>query len=255
MSEQPLLFFLPKANLEPNLSNLPKGKPRVKSPIRNQIEFVNSCLDDLLPEEHAARNIWDYVNQMDLSLFLNKINATSCNPGRPATDPKILLAIWIYAIIEGIGSARVIDRYCSEHLAFKWLCGGVEVNYHTISDFRRNNSNEFDELISEIIARLMYRNLVKLKRVSQDGMRVRASAGSSSFRRKPKLKELLREAKEQMDCLKKELDEDASSCLSRQTAAKKRATEERLQRVQEALEEHRKSVINLENLKKNIVSS
>lgn len=107
--------------------------------------------------------------------------AVSNGPGRPAIDPKILLTLWIYALVEGRGSARVIDRYCSEHLAFKWICGGVSINYHSISDFRKDNSEEFEQLITVTIARLMQRELVSLKRVSQDGMKVRASAGSSSF--------------------------------------------------------------------------
>jgi transposase len=250
MSNQTLLFPIPEHSIEPNLDKSPVGKPRINSPTRNQIEFVNSSLDDLIHEDHQVRNIWNYIEQMDLSLFLNKIHSTACNPGRPATDPKLLLALWIYAIIEGIGSARVIDRYCIEHIAFKWLCGGVAVNYHTISDFRKNYTKEFDELISQIIARLMHRDLITLKRVSQDGIRVRASAGTSSFRRRPSLKDCLKVAKEQVENLQKELDEDTTSCLSRKTAAKKRAVEERQERVKEALEEHRKSIIDLTNSKK-----
>lgn len=250
MNQQMFLFPLPEDNNEVNITRVSNGKPRVKSPIRNQIEFVNLALDDLIPEDHQARNIWYYINQMDLSLFFNKILSTSCNPGRPATDPKILLALWIYATVEGIGSARVIDRYCVEHLAFKWLCGGVAVNYHTISDFRKNNTEEFDELIIQIISRLMQRDLVSLKRVSQDGMRVRACAGSSSFRRKPTLKDSLKIAKEQVLALKNELDEDAAACLNRKTAARKRAAEDRLQRLTDAVNEHTKSVISLANSKK-----
>lgn len=250
MSEQSLLFPVPEYNFEPNFAKSPVGKPRINSPIRNQIEFVNSSLDELIHEDHQIRNIWNYVEQMDFSSFLNKIHSTTCNPGRSATDPKLLLALWIYAIVEGIGSARVIDRYCSEHMAFKWLCGGVSVNYHTISDFRKNNTKEFDELISQIIARLMHRDLITLKRVSQDGVRVRASAGTSSFRRKPSLKDCLKSAIEQVTNLQKELDEDSASCLNRKSAAKKRAAEERRERVKEALEEHRKSIIDLTNSKK-----
>lgn len=250
MSDQPLLFSMPEHTIDKDLPKKITGKPRINSPIRNQIEFVSSSLDDLIPEDHQVRNIWNYVEQMDLSIFLNKINSTSCNPGRPAIDPKLLFALWIYAITEGIGSARVIDRYCSEHIGFKWLCGGVSVNYHTISDFRKNNSQEFDILISQIIARLMHRDLITLKRVSQDGVRVRASAGTSSFRRKPTLKDCLKAAKEQITNLQKEIDEDAASCLNRQLAAKKRAVEERRNRIEEALEEHRKSIIDLNNSKK-----
>lgn len=244
------LFDVSKYNVEPKNAKIGCGKPRLNSPVRNQIEFVSSCLDDLIPEDHQVRNIWNYVDQMDLSIISKKIQSVSNNPGRAAIDPKIMLTLWIYALIEGIGSARVIDRYCSEHLAFKWVCGGVSVNHHSISDFRKNNSEEFDQLITLTIARLMERDLVTLKRVSQDGMKVRASAGSSSFRRKPKLKELLVIAKEQVETLRKEIDEDPSNCLNRQMAAKKRAAENRKTRIEQAIEEHKKLIIEKGKTKK-----
>jgi transposase len=250
MNNSPNLFTLPEHTQEPIDANIGKTKPRLNSPVRNQIEFVSSCLDDLIPEDHQVRNIWNYVEQMDLSLISNKIQSTSNNPGRPAINPKVMLTLWIYALIEGIGSARVIDRYCSEHLAFKWICGGVSVNYHSISDFRKNHSEEFDQLITLTIARLMERDLVTLKRISQDGMRVHACAGSSSFRRKPKLKELLVVAKEQVEILRKEIDADSSGCLSRQMAAKKRAAEERKIRIEQAIEEHKKLIIEKGKTKK-----
>jgi len=250
MSDQLNLFTLPEYTKEQNLETKYKGKPRFSSAVRNQVEFVQASLDDLIPEDHQVRNILNYIEQMDLSPIYNKIKSTEGCPGRPPIDPRILLALWVYAIVEGIGSARVIDRYCFEHIAFRWLCGGVSVNYHTISDFRKNNSNEFDELISETIARLMSRDLVSLKRVSQDGMRVRASAGSSSFRRKQTLKELKVIAIEQVDLLRKELDEDPAACLNRQMAAKKRALKDRKERVEQALTELKKETIEKGKAKK-----
>jgi transposase len=249
MNDSPMLFTLPEYSKDA-INTVGKGKPRVSSPVRNQVEFVNSCLDDLIPEDHQVRNIWNYVAQMDLSPISNKIQSTSTNPGRPAIDPKIMLTLWTYALVEGIGSARVIDRYCSQHLAFKWICGGVSVNYHSISDFRKSNSEEFDQLIAMTIARLMERDLVTLKRISQDGMRVRAAAGSSSLRRKPKLKELLAVAKEQVEVLRKELDADPAGCMNRQMAAKKRAAEDRKNRIEQALEEHKKVTIEIGRTKK-----
>lgn len=243
MSEQLYLFDLPESSKEQIPTVEGKLKPRLNSPVRNQVEFVNSTIDDLIESDHQVRNIWNYVDQMDLSPILKKIKSTESNPGRPAIDPKILLAIWIYAIVEGIGSARLIERYCNYHLAFRWLCGGVSVNYHSISDFRRNNSSEFDELISEMIARLMNKDLITLKQISQDGMRVRASAGSSSFRRKPRLRELLKEARARVEELTKEMDLDSSACLDRKKAAQKRAAEDRRNRVNQAIEEHKKAII------------
>jgi transposase len=250
MNKQFTLFDLPKHEKNEADNQKTLGKPRLNVPVRNQVEMISASIDDYIPIDHPARNIWTYVEQMDLSAILNKIQATSCSPGRTAIDPRILLAIWVYAIAEGIGSARVIERYCSEHLAFKWICGGVSVNYHTISDFRRNNSKELEDLITLTIARLIERNLVTLQRVSQDGVKVRAAAGTSSFRRKPRLKELLAEVKEQVRVLNEELDKDPAACLNRQLIAKKRASEDRLNRIQEAIKEHQKSLISKGKAKK-----
>lgn len=250
MKEQPNLFDLSQYITSTIQADNHKGKPRLNLASRNQVEFINACIDDLLAEDHPVRNIWAFISQMNLSPILSKIQSTTSNPGRAATDPKILFALWIYATVEGIGSARTIDRYCSEHIAFKWLCGGVGINYHTISDFRKNNVNEFDELITVSIARLMERDLVTLKRVSQDGMKVRASAGSSSFRRKAKLKDLLDLAKEQVAILKKELDQDPTVCSARQAAAKKRAARERQERIELALKEHQNLLVEKGKAKK-----
>jgi transposase len=248
--EQLNLFISPKNVLEPIIGQKGASKPRLNSPARNQVEFINSAIDDLVAEDHQVRNIWNYVSQIDLTPILQKIKSTDNNPGRPAIDPKILLSLWIYAISEGIGSARVIDRYVTEHLAFRWLCGGVSVNYHSISDFRRLNAEEFDELISMTIARLLAKDLITLQQVSQDGMRVRASAGSSSFRRKPSLKKHYEDAKKQVEILRKEIDDDPSISLNRSQAAKKRAAEERKIRLEQAISEHKKLMIEKGKAKK-----
>lgn len=253
MDEQLLLFSIPEhaESKKTECENIRfNHKPKLNSPVRNQIEFINASLDDLLPEDHEVRNIWNFISHIDLSPLLTKIQSRDGDRGRAATDPKILLAVWVYAITQGIGSARMIDRYCEEHIAFKWLCGGVKMNYHTISDFRKNNSKEFDEIITVFIANLMDKKLITLKRISQDGCKVRANAGSSSFRRKPRLKELLKVAKEQVEFLRTELDTDPSTSLNRQQAAKQRAVEERKARVEEAVKEHSKITSSLYQSKK-----
>lgn len=237
------LFQSPECFKEDVQPNFEKSKPRLNCAVRNQIEFVRASIDDLIEPDHSVRSIWNYVDQMDLSSILKKIKSTESTPGRPAIDPKILLTLWIYAIVEGIGSARLIERYSNYHLAFMWIRGGVSINYHTISDFRRNNAVEFDSLISEMIARLMDKNLITLRQISQDGMRVRAAAGTSSFRRKPKLKELLKIASQRVEDLRKEIDLDPSACLDRKKIAQKIAAEDKLNRVNKAIEEHKKATI------------
>ncbi len=225
------------------LCNIPehieRAKPRLKSPIRNQIEVTTGCLDDYLSEDHKVRKVWMYVEQLDLSQILRKIKAVESRPGASAIDPRILIAIWLYAFIEGIISAKTINRYCKEHIAFKWLCGGVSVNEHTISDFR-SKTEAFDDLLTQSIGVLSYQGLIKIETVAQDGMKVEAHASRSSFRREKTLKEHLKKAKEHVESLKKEFAENPNGMSKQQAAAKKRAAEEEVKRTTLAIEELKK---------------
>jgi hypothetical protein len=164
------------------------------------------------------------------------------NAGRPAIDPKILVALWLYATVEGIGSAYVLTRYCKEHNAFKWICGNVEIERKTISDFRIANSELFDGLLAQSIAVLRSQNLISLKEISQDGIRVRSAAGSSSFRREKTLKELHIDANNRVKQLRKELEEDPNSTISRQKLIKKQMTEEKNARIEASLLELEKLI-------------
>src|SRR3546814_12341512 len=87
------------------------------------------------------------VCSSDLTTVFKEIKSAQGHPGRPAIDPKIITALWLYATIEGVGSARVIGRYCKEHLAFTWLCGGVALDRKTISNFRTEHGHLFDDIL------------------------------------------------------------------------------------------------------------
>lgn len=214
-----------------------RSRARLLVPERYQVEIRTAALDDMIADDHQVRFIWEFVNKLDFSKILNKIKSVENGPGRSATDPRIFLSLWILAIIEGIGSARTIERYCDEHLAFKWLCGGVSVNYHSISDFRTNHGEELDNLLTESVAILMHKGLVNLKRVSQDGMKVKAHAGKGSFHREPTLKDSLKIAKEQLVALNKELASSLSDFTEKMKAAKRKAAEQRVSKIQESLNE------------------
>lgn len=216
------------------------GAARFKRPQRNQIEWRPMALDDLLEEDHLARLIWAYTGSLDLTPLYAKIKAVEGERGRDATDPRLLLALWLYATIDGIGSARKLAKLCTEHNAYRWLCGEVSTNHHTLSDFRNDEAEFLDNLLTQSVAVLMHQGLVQLNQVSQDGMRVRASAGSSSFRRKPTLERCLKEAQAQVEALKREADEDSGAGERRSRAARERAAREREQRLQQALAEHEK---------------
>jgi transposase len=192
-------------------------------------------LEDLLDTDHQARLVWDFCQGLDLTPLYDLIRSRVGGPGHPALDPLLCVALWLYATLEGVGSARSLAWLCSNHHAFRWLAGGVRVNHHTLSDFRVNHPEFLDELLTHSVAVLREQDLVDLNRVAIDGMRVRASAGAASFRRQQTLEERLDEARDQVARLKEEMDDDPSAGSRRQAAARERAARERQRRLQEAL--------------------
>jgi transposase len=213
---------------------VPKAQPRLRRADR-EVVVPAMRLEDLLTPEHHARTVWRFVEGLDLTSLLDAIHAVEGGPGRPATDPRILMAVWLYATVEGVGSARALDWLCVHHHGFRWLCGGVSVNYHSLADFRVAHLEFLDELLTSSVAVLMAENLVDLNRVAQDGMRVRASAGAASFRRRPTLEHCLEEAQAQVQRLRVELETDPAAANRRQHQARERAAREREERIRQAL--------------------
>jgi transposase/ribosomal protein L34 len=210
---------------------------RVKRPQRDQVQWRDAALDQMIPKDHRVRAVWAYVDSLDLTPLYAKIRAVEGGVGRDAVDPKILMALWMFAIIEGISSARHLARLCERDLPYLWLCGEVGVNYHLLSDFRTDHGGFLDELLTDTIATLLHQNIVTLETVAQDGMRVRAHAGSGSFRRRKTLEDCRQEAAAQVQKLREENAEDSASDASnaRRRAAAERAAAEREQRVEAAL--------------------
>ena len=228
------LFPLPDATAAGPTSP-ESSPPRVLRPNRQQIELRSADLEGLLPADHRARLVWQFVESLDLQALYARVLAVEGHAGRPAIDPAILLALWLYATLQGVGSARALARLCEEHDAYRWLCGGVSVNYHTLADFRVEPTAELDELLTSSVAALMATGAVKLQRVAQDGVKVRASAGRGSFRRELRLARIRAEASAQVEALKREVHDEPQATTRRLAAARERAARERQQRVTEAL--------------------
>ena len=228
------LFPIPESESKIAASPV-KGKPRLVVPNRAQIELRPVDLESLLATDHPARGVWDFIESLDLSPLYAKVESVEGVAGRPAIDPRIYLALWLYATIEGVGSARALERLTRQHDAYRWILGGVSVNHHSLSDFRVQHGEYLDGVLTQSVAVLMAQDLVKLNRVSQDGTRVRASAGAASFRRRPSLERCLQEAQEQVESLRKEIEENPEATSHRQAAARQRAAEERRRRVEAAL--------------------
>lgn len=211
------------------------GRVRLRKPERDQIALRAVDLDSLLGEDHPARVIWAYVARLDLSALEDRIKAREGTPGHPPISPRLMLALWLYATSQGVGSARALAGLCGSHDAYRWLCGGVSVNYHTLSDFRVAHAALLDRLLAEHVAALASAGVIDLSVLAQDGMRVRAAAGAASFRRRATLERHLAAARELVEKLKQEVADDPAACNLRLRAARQRAARERAKRVEAAL--------------------
>jgi transposase len=209
------------------------ARARVVTANRQQLELRPMDLDGLVAGDHPVRAMWAAVERLDLRAFYEPIRAREHQPGRPPTDPKVLVALWLYATADGIGSARELDRLCREHHAYQWLRGGVPINYHLLSDFRVGHERALDDLLTQLLAVLLEQRLITVQCVSQDGLRVRASAGTSSFGRRLKLTKCWAIARQQVAAVKAA---DAATVTAVQRAAQERAARERAARLQQALE-------------------
>lgn len=216
-----------------------KGRPaglRLETAERGQSEFRQGCLDDLLSLDHRARQVWDYVEGLDLSRLYGRIQTTVSSSGRPAIDPAILMSLWLYATLEGVGSARLLDRLCQSDAAYQWLLGGVSVNHHTLSDFRTEAGPLLNELLSSSIAGLIATGVVQVDTLAVDGMRLQAAANRGTFRRSERLAMLERAALEVLERLAAEVNEDPVAAQRRTMARRLAVAQDRARRLEKARE-------------------
>ena len=211
------------------------GRPRLRYAERDQMIWRPVSLDALLAEDHRVRLVWRFVEGLDLGALRTTIKSVDGRPGHPPADPRILLALWLYATVEGVGSAREVARLCEEHIAFQWLCGGVGMNAKTLADFRVDHGAVLERLLVDSFTALVRSGVASLDRVAQDGVRVRAAAGASSFRRHSTLAECRREAENTLRGLRAQVNADPAGASRKKAAARLRVAEDRERRVREAL--------------------
>ena len=215
--------------------------PKLRYAVRDQVELHMSSLDQLLPEDHLAREIWAYVEQLDLAELFGAIKTAEGEPGAATFDPRTLLCLWLYATVESVGSARRLARLLSAEngsLPYRWISGGAVINYHTLADFRTRHEAILDRLLTASVAVLAQEVRIDLENltVAHDGMRVRASAGRDSLHRRETLQKHLQAAQEHVRRLKEQCAEGESAPSARQRSARQRAARERVERLEQALE-------------------
>jgi transposase len=213
-----------------------RGAPRLRVPERSQIAMQVAALDDLISEDHPVRSVWAFVDGLDLSALHEAIKAREGQPGHPPAAPKLMLALWLWATVDGVGSARELDRLCRDHVVYRWLCGGVSMNYHSLSTFRISHMAVLERLLAQGVASMVEAGLVSLDTLAQDGLRVRAGAGASSFRRRVRLGELHAAAQARVERLRAEVETDPAAGDRVRRAARERGGRERAARIAAAQE-------------------
>ena len=209
-------------------------KARVRAVNRQQLQLRPIDVERLVAEDHPARAIWEFVGRLDLSRFYAVIEAVEGEAGRSATDPRLLVSLWIYAYSQGVSSAREVSRLCEYDPAFQWLTGMEVVNHHTLSDFRVDHREALDELFTGTLGLLSAEGLITLERVMQDGTKVRANAGGDTFRREERIRVWLEEARKQVEEMGDPRGEEVSQRVAK---ARQRAVREKKERLERALEE------------------
>src|SRR5450432_569210 len=234
MEEQPNLLELPERPLLPGKDDEPGGnpKPKLRTVDRTQTMMANIYVEELIPAGHKARAIWELAGRLNLDRFAESLKTRAGGAGRPAWDPRLLVSVWVYAYSEGIGSAREIERLLEYEPGFQWLCGLGSINHHTLSDFRVKQKKALDELFAQMLALLEKEELLSLERVMHDGTKVRAQAGSDSFRRGKTVNEHLERARKVVEAMG-----DPREDRDRREAAKERAARERCERLERVAEE------------------
>jgi transposase len=208
-------------------------RPRLRE-VDRSVVVPEAALDDLVDPDHPARALWDYVCALDLTPLLASVRAVEGVPGRNATDPRILLALWMWALTQGVGTARALDALCRDHAVYRWLAGGVSLNYHTLAVFRSAHGDALEQFLEAHVTALLHQGVIDLACVAQDGLRTRASAGAGSFRRGPTIEACQDLVRQQLEALQRQADEPPDAVARRQQAARRRHARERAERLAQA---------------------
>lgn len=209
---------------------------------RSQTRWDFVDLDGLIASDHRARVVMGFVESLELSPLYEAIKAREGEPGRPPSDPAVLLALWLYATIEGVGSARQLERLAQHDPAYRWLAGGVPLNYHGLADFRVAHVEVLDRLLTESVTALIAEGVVSLAEIAVDGTKVRANAGRGSFKSGSKLERIGAAVEQRLAMLKAEVASDPEASSRRKRAAQERAArqvKERAERARAALDQVR----------------
>jgi transposase len=209
--------------------------PRFEPIDRQQVVLEPLDVEQLIPQDHPARSIWEVLSRLDLSRFAGEIRSVEGHAGGNVWEPRLLSAVWVYSYSRGISSAREIERQCAHEPGLRWLTGLKVINHHRLSDFRVQHGEALQNLFVQVLGMLALEKLVTLERVTVDGTKVRAAVNKKTFSRAQRIREHLKMARQHVEELQQE--EAEQERRTRQTAARRRAASQRVERLASALAE------------------
>jgi transposase len=216
---------------------VPKGRPRFQPINRQQMVLRRVDVERLLEPDHLARAIWEMTGRLDLTPYTTEVRAVEGAAGRSPTDPRLVIALWVYAYSEKVSGGREVARRCAYHPAYQWLTGYAVVNHHTLSDFRVDHQQALDKLFAQLLAILSREGLITLEQVVHDGTKVKAAASGQSMHREKTLRAHLEAAQQRVQAMGDPREEATDR---RRRAARQRAAREKVERLEQALEELQK---------------
>jgi transposase len=218
-----------------------QGKIKYHPIDRSQIRWEQFDVEELIPQNHAARVIWEVSGKFDFRRFEASKKSREEEAGRSCWSPRLLASVWIYSYSLGVASARAIERMMRHEPGLRWLTGTEVINHHTLSDFRVGDKEGVEDLLAQFLAMLETAGVVNFATMLQDGTKVKAVAGKASMHRRKTVEKRLKQARKVMQELERRAAAEGEEGVDRkQEAAQKRAAEEAVKRASAALEKIKK---------------
>jgi transposase len=164
---------------------------------RRQELLLPMKLDDYIDDKHLAKLVCDICDRLDLSMIESKYKVL----GQHAYNPRMMVSLLFYGYATAIRSSRKISKACEDRLDFIYISQGFRPSHDRISDFRKDNLEELEDIFREIVLIGASLGLVKIGdiRVSVDGTKIRANASPKLTKDEKSLKKLLDATRTEID--------------------------------------------------------
>ena len=147
---------------------------------REQVLLMPPSLQDWLPQNHLAWFVLDAVEEMDLTGFYAEYRGDGV--GRPAHDPAVMVALFLYAYARGQRSSRRIEQACVEDIAYRVITANRAPDHTTIARFRQRHQDAIAGLFSDVLRLCADAGLAGVGLVAVDGTKVHADASHHANR-------------------------------------------------------------------------